>query len=243
MAKRRNRRGSYKYTARRRSALKKAQLASARKRLAQPNKVSRTHNGSGRKFNSAAMGGRRRKSHIGRNIALTTVGVTAVSAGGVIARHKISGSSFEKKDHSIVSGQLKLLSGSHTRSFDVTRPEGGGKQFSYHSPKQGPLGSSYTLSYNHKPLRMSKNVAGSRTPSKVQEAVVNGGLKTRGGIPVEPITEFIKGPSVSLESKDIRLDKDYVGKVFTPKSPRSKEGIQGMRLEAWIKEFDKRHKV
>ena len=165
--KRRSRKGSYKLTARRRVALKKAQAISARKRKAAPN--ARVKNSSGRRMNTATMGGKR-KSNLGRNIALTTVGVGAVSAAGIVARHKLSGSSFSRIDHPIVSGQLKKLSGSQVASLSNSAITTHGSKvtrvISYHSKKQGPLGDSYTVSYNHQPLTREQ-VLGKALSSKL----------------------------------------------------------------------------
>lgn len=81
MAKRKYvRRGAYRMTSARRVALRKAQMASARKR--------------------------KRNTKI-RNVALVGAGVTAI-AGAAVARHKLSGSTFSRKTYpnaSIVTGQ------------------------------------------------------------------------------------------------------------------------------------------
>ncbi len=147
MAKRRSRKGSYKYTAKRRAALKKAQNASARKRKAAPNK---------------------RKSNTRRNIAIG-VSVGALTAGGIVARHRLSGSTFSKTNHPIVSGTMKKVSGSRAASLSTGRLSSG-RQFSYHSRKQGPLGDSFTATYSHEKLTMKK-VLGATSSNRLNSAL------------------------------------------------------------------------
>lgn len=267
MAKRKSRKGSYKFTARRRVALKKAQTVSARKR-----KGRGVQNGrSGGVARSVKVGsGYKANSKTKRNLAIgaSVVGVTALTTAGVVARHKLSGSSFERHDLPVVSGQLKTVTGSRAASFnktklgdqtgelkshpyvqvnlatgekkDVTRQVSGGSVdtgtvYTYNSKKQGPLGSSFSLSYTHRPLRMSRGVAGRRIRSRVEETVINGGIKYRGGVEVLPITQFIKGKPVSIESKEIP--------DFVPELPRSRATVHGIPLNDYLASLRRRHPV
>lgn len=182
--KRKGRKGSYKLTARRRVALKKAQTVSARKRRghgvqsARGGVVSTLRVGKGYKASSKTK----------RNLAIgAAVGsAVAITAAGVVARHRISGSSFSKEEIPVVSA-LGNLRGTQTPSLsstvltrqtgeynthdyvrlnvrtrektDVRRSVKGGteilgRRFSYKTGKQGPLGSQSVYSYSHVPITM-----------------------------------------------------------------------------------------
>lgn len=102
MAKRKYvRHGAYRMTSSRRAALRKAQMASARKR--------------------------KRNAKI-RNVALVGAGVTAI-AGAVVARHKLSGSTLARKTYpnaSIVTGKpqsphIRLTTGKREVGLSIIR--------------------------------------------------------------------------------------------------------------------------
>lgn len=187
MAKRksRSRKGSYKMTAKRRAALKKAQAVSARKRKAAPNKRS--------PITSSGRSGYSMSPRTKRNLAIgaTGVAVTALTAGGVVARHKLSGSSFSRTNHPIASGTMGNITGSHAASLStsVFRQKTGGKvtkehayirknlqtkekttvtrhvtsdatkvmgrDFTFNSRKRGPLGDSFSITYKHRKARIT----------------------------------------------------------------------------------------
>lgn len=128
MAKRRGRSGPYRLTPARRGALKKAQLASARKRR--------------------------------RNIGIALgVSAGALTAGGIVARHKLSGSTIQARtgtNTSSVTGK-RLGSGFRSGPNSVT----------------GALGSrKVSLSYTHKPLQYH-SIFGQSTKSRVVVSGVN----------------------------------------------------------------------
>lgn len=110
-------------TAKRRAALKKAQTVSARKRKAAPNKRSSAPS-SGRSGYSMSPKAKRRLA-----IGATGVAVGALTAGGIVARHKLSGSSFSRTNHPIKSGVMGNITGSHAASLStsVFRQKTGGK--------------------------------------------------------------------------------------------------------------------
>jgi hypothetical protein len=139
-------------TAKRRAALKKAQNVSARKRLAQPNKIAKGVP----RYNTAAMGGKKRKSPLGRNVALATVGVGAITTAGVVARHRISGSTFTKKEMPTV-GIRGNVTGSKAATFSITKStnRGGGlisRNATFVSAKHGPIGIHHAYGYEHRKL-------------------------------------------------------------------------------------------
>lgn len=108
------RRGKYRSTPKRRAALKKAQAVSARKRKAAPNKRSSVTS-SRRSGYSMSPTAKRRLA-----IGASGVAVGAITAGGIVARHKLSGSTITKTRHPIVTGQLGNVTGSHAPSLSST---------------------------------------------------------------------------------------------------------------------------
>lgn len=182
--KRRSRKGSYKLTAKRRVALKRAQAISARKRKGRGVQSAR-----GGVVSTLKVGkGYKASSKTKRNLAIgAAVGsAVAITAAGVVARHRISGSSFSKEEVPIVNA-LGNIKGTQTPSLsstvlsrqtgeynthdyirlnvrtrektDVRRTVKGGteilgRRFSYKTGKQGPLGDQSVYSYNHVPITM-----------------------------------------------------------------------------------------
>lgn len=149
---------AYRMTPRRRAALRKAQLASARKR---------------------------RRNKVIRRTAIG-VGVLGVAGGAAYGRHKLSGSKLTVSKHGPVS-MTGRLTGSHGRTFHTGHVTGKpprtgtvrvyneragrtqiqhtygkapklGRDFMYSGRKQGPLGSHRTVTYEHR--RLKKDVLG-----------------------------------------------------------------------------------
>jgi hypothetical protein len=133
VAKSKGRRGRYRMTPKRKAALHKAQIASARKR----------------------------KGHGKAKTAAAVVGGVALIGGAAYARHRYSGSSFGVKTNSHLSAITGDVSGSRPASLRMTR-QGRNRTIAFQTAKRGPLGKSKTYSYTHVPLRIggSKAVAG-----------------------------------------------------------------------------------
>lgn len=136
----------YRMTARRRAALKKAQLASARKR-ARSKKVKRA--------------------------AIAGVGAAAIVGAGV-ARHKLSGSGMVVTRHGPVARETGKLTGSRRGGLVKMRQTTGrgknrkvtGRSIGYQTRKRGPLGDSKTVRYQHNKLTatMIGNKIATRSP-------------------------------------------------------------------------------
>ena len=152
------------FTPARRAALRRASIISANKRR-----------GTGKK---------RLSTRTRRNIkrAAITTGVVGAVGGGLVARHKLSGSSFTRTRHGPVGALTGNITGSRPRSITHGRvthmnvvggtTKGskarvigrikGGYQVTYAGKKQGPLGSYSSIKYTHHPLKPS-HVLGRKT--------------------------------------------------------------------------------
>lgn len=181
MAKRKARKGSYKLTSKRRVALKKAQRISANKRRGHGFGNAKTYNTSGRKMNTAAMGGKRRTSSLGKNIAIGAVAATALTTSAVVARHKLSGSHLSYSHGPIAKVPITEVIAGRPLEFKNGYQVGGGgvtirtvgtrdlgtaglNRWKY---EDGTQSASYTkrgtkmeriLAYHHKPLNLGKIV-------------------------------------------------------------------------------------
>jgi len=222
------RKGSYKYTARRRIALKKAQTISARKRLAAPNK--RPVNTSGRRMNTAAMGGKKKTSPLARNVGLTVVAVSAITAGGIVARHKLSGSKLSYSGKGPILGVPVVdVSGSKVR-FDANGySTAGGLKVVQTGVRQlgkpgllrvGKNNFSYThrgkdheriLSYNHKPLKAG-DIIGRVLKSKKDNSKTATPWLTNDNVPFYHPERI--GPNLEVVNKHPVLSPD--GDVLVP---------------------------
>lgn len=137
----------YRMTARRRAALKKAQIASAKKR-------SRN-----KKIKRVAVGG----------------ALAGAVVGGAVARHKLSGSEFRTVHHPIVSKHSgNLIGPSAGRRFNspITHNNNAnrkrvvtGRSIGYTTARKGPLGDSKTVSYEHK--KLTRTVIGNRIGDQI----------------------------------------------------------------------------
>lgn len=233
MAKRRSRRGSYKYTAKRRAALKKAQAVSARKRKAAPNKRG-----------VAATLYKPRKSKVARNVAVATVAATALTAGGIVARHKLSGSTISRELQPIVRirrGAIKELTGTVAKGSVNVSNFGDRKEFIYTGKKQGPLGNQYKYTYTHRPISLTTVIAGRKISNPKTRGPVDhsieGGVKYRGGKEVLPITEFIRGKPVSIISKELPTFVPERKGIFEFRS----ESVRGGTVEDFLRQLRKKY--
>lgn len=88
------------------------------------------------------------------------VGVGALTTAGVVARHKLSGSSFSKQSMPILNSRKEVF-GSRKASFSVqkisqARGVNTRREVAFISKKQGPLGNSHRYVYAHKPLKVEQ---------------------------------------------------------------------------------------
>lgn len=175
-----------------------------------------------------------RKRRRNRRIVVGAAAV-GVSGAALVARHKLSGSSFSVNTHGPVGAVTKNVSGSRKASLSNSALGGGARRISYQTKKQGPLGSSKSYSYNHQPIIRRKPKARRRVSGPVP---FEAPTKTYGGIPIMSATEFSKPKSVTFPSRIIDQ------KPFRPnrrKNPLSIAKVQGKTIDSYFHDFDKRH--
>jgi hypothetical protein len=189
-------------------------------------------------------------------IGVGAVSVGALTTAGVVARHRLSGSSFSKTTHANVSSVTGKQLPSGTR-FAVNRAGA--------SLIRAKGATKTRLSYNHSPVTM-KQVLGTTTTNRLlasqhfenpfapkyrkesTRGYGSGGkrlpketpIKTLGGKEIFPGYTFAKGKSVSLPSRDIRLSDDYKDKKFVPKRPRSVATVNGQPLDVYLRNLKRR---
>lgn len=223
----------YRMTPARRAALRKAQIASAKKRKRSRN----------------------RKIAVGAGIAVVGVG------GAAVARHRISGSSFSKTNHPIVGKVTGNVTGSRVASFSnskLTGPGGrkAGRRISYHSKKSGPLGDSYSVSYDHKPVRI-RNSKPRRTKTS-GPVDIGPPTKTYGGVPIMDASEWTKKQTqTTMFTETMRVKTGWprktktvprIADAYVYQTRKNRKGrvvsggsVHGQTVESYLKSLSKKY--
>lgn len=200
-----------------------------------------------------AISARKRRN---RRIAVGAVAVGA-AATGLAVRHKVSGSSFSVNTHGPVSKVTKQVTGSRKASLSNSALGGGARKISFHTKKQGPLGSSKVYSYNHQPV-FKRRVKPVRKGNSAAVEFVEPTM-TYGGVPITTGRQVYAQGSISFNTRRIDKPPRYtkLGGSYIPnrrkQSPNkstkmgkltstvSKENVHGQTIDSYMRDFDKRH--